>query len=166
MSKSLLYRTRTLPLAIAALLACGCAHADKQSAEDLCFDTANSYFILVDANKADEVAKLFTEDASVVLGGEEVRGASGVRDYFLNRATDTRMFHHLTTYQIIEKADGSVSGDIYVLIHGESTVQNESGEEQKLAGLFSGIYRDEYVIEDGLCKIKDRRLETGLIKRF
>ena len=145
----------------------GAEHHDQthNKVETLCLATVRSYFIVVDANDADAAAALFTDSAIVTLTGDTLNGASGVRDYFKNRPSSTRLMHHMTTHRIVTIDERKARGDIYVLIHGETMLESETGEMQKEAGLFSVIYRDEYVIEDGVCKITKRTLEPRTLTR-
>ena len=177
MSKAKLLLTSKSMAALALTFAFGCAHAEQgssagggsqagDSVKALCLETVHDYFIAVDANDADAAAALFTDDASVTLAGTPVQGAAGVREYFQSREAGTVLRHHLTTFRITATTEGRAKGDVYAIIHGETTTSPEDGEPQKEQGMLSGIYRDEYLIDNGACKILKRSLESGVLSRF
>ncbi|MEM7018296.1 MAG: nuclear transport factor 2 family protein [Pseudomonadota bacterium] len=130
--------------------------ADTEAA---CLKTAHAYFIGVDNNDGQAVAELFTEDATLQLQ-QAIKGRQAIQKRFNRPTPNTKLFHHLTTHQIRQTDEGHATGSIYLLLNIATTPEDSDKPQTRL---LSGVYHDEYVITDGVCRIKNRRLEIKMV---
>lgn len=126
-----------------------------------CLETAHRYFVALDARDAEGFAALFTDDAKLVLPRRSMSGKEEIRGYLEAPTGGRRTFHHLTTSQIDVVGDGAAKGTIYVLLNLTIEANDASGQTQ--TALISGTYHDEYAIDGGVCRIKDRKLEVAIV---
>lgn len=140
-------------LGLLLLAFCPAGFADGHEAA--CLKAAHEYFVNVDNRDGAAVGALFTDDAVLALPSETLSGPDEIEARF-SRAGGPTLVHHLTSHSI-EGAKGSV----YVLLHMQATV--DDGEIRTT--LLSGVYHDEYVMADGECKFKSRRLEPRIVTR-
>lgn len=141
------------------------ANADQSSFVSACLETAHKYFIALDERKADAVAELFTDDGLLVLPSQRLSGPKEIGAYVEASADGPRQtFHHLTTHRIEPTEPGKGRGTIYVLLNVSQKGEGP-GETPLQTALVSGTYTDEYVVEDGVCKIQNRQLDVVMINQ-
>ncbi len=133
-------------------------HADIRAA---CLETAHRYFIALDRRDPESFASVFTENATLVLPRRTMSGKDEIRSYLEAPAPGRRTVHHLTTSQIDVLSSTSAKGTVYVLLNVTIAADDASGSPQ--TALVSGAYHDTYALEDGVCKIKDRRLDVAIV---
>ncbi len=126
-----------------------------------CLETAHRYFVALDSRNAESFAALFTDDAKLVLPRRSMSGKEEIKGYLEASAGGRRTFHHLTTSQIDIVGDGTAKGTIYVLLNLTIEANDASGQTQ--TALVSGTYHDEYAIDGGVCRIKNRKLEVAIV---
>ena len=138
--------------------------SDAKAIEDACLKTSHQYFIAVDAGDKDAFGALFADDAVLDLPGMSFSGRNEIDGFIDARPASRKTMHHMTSAVISPDEDGA-SGVVYALIHAEEAI--EGGEEGQVSrALVSGIYHDRYVVEDGVCKFKARRLEISLLHQL
>lgn len=131
---------------------------EERDVEASCVRTANAYFLALDAGDADAVAGLFAEDADLILPDKVLKGRDKIRAHFSVRPEGRLLLHHLTTHHVSVTDDGSVSGVVYALIN---VLQESDGK--KNSAIVSGVYRDDYKLDNGECKIAARSLKRKVI---
>ena len=125
-----------------------------------CLNTAHEYFIAVDVQAPQRIAATFTEDGTLTLSGNKMVGRKAIADYFAQPSNGRQLQHHLTTWQIKEGTGHKATGTIYLLL----TISTPGKDDQPPSvTLLSGVYTDEYSLQDGSCLIQSRSLQVNSV---
>lgn len=136
---------------IAALLLCATVAADDRSARELCAETVLNYAHFSDTGQREKFGELFTHDGELITGGEP-RKPNQVITEADRRPRTTR---HVTTNHIVREEDGKLTGTSYFMLFFNPEV---SDSPLPIPGqpVAMGVYYDEYVIDNGVCKFEQR----------
>ena len=160
----------TISAVLLSGLVTACAHTNSPvqdqtelfDFEAACLDTVHGYALGVDNLDAGRVAALFTEDGYLDVSSGQFSGPAAIKAWLEGVAElDLNMFHHITTHQITQTSPTEGFGRVYVLVNLHMAAAAGASEEDVLT-LNSAVYADEYVIEDGACRIKNRKIERRL----
>ena len=148
----------------------GCAHTNAPETvqappldfEQTCLETANQYAIRIDNKDAEGLAELFTEDGFLSVSGVELSGVSAIEAWLdAAKRMNFKAMHHLTSFDIEQTGPTTGVGAHYYLAIIEMPPAPDS-EGVRSQSLISGVYSDEYVIDNGVCMIKKRIAERRL----
>lgn len=143
---------RLTPVWGALLLASCDLPSERLTALQLCEQTVFDYAQLRDEGPAADYADLFTADGRFTLGPNETKGRSALiaRHKSANKAALWR--HHMLDVKVKEDA-GALTGVTRFLIYTAPHPAPAKNPREII-----GDYLDDFVIEEGRCKIVSRRV--------
>jgi uncharacterized protein (TIGR02246 family) len=148
-------------VAVMVLVVCTAANAATPALEQ-CRLRVMDYAYFWDQADEDGFADIFTENATLTLGGETFSG----RDAIVNRMAANRgptMRHLMSTVRITATADDAASGISYVTVFA-APPQDEALPEADGFALI-GEYHDRFRITADGCRIAERSLVPVIRRR-
>ena len=127
-----------------------CSFAD--SIKELCRDTVLQSAYLVDLGDRNEIPELFTDDAVFRTASFTVSGKEAIRKWLTGGDQPTGRGHHVVTNHIVTENGGKITGTSYFQLFSYSGGPTDIDHQP----VSVGVYRDVYVIDDGVCKFKER----------
>lgn len=120
---------------------------------------STEYSWLVDHGKADQAAELFTNDAVLSAGGNEVSGIVDIRRHLLERANnrDIRSRHVVTNIRLLAEGPEQVRGTFIMTIYRSI---GESRRPQVIIGDVEDLYR---LGTDGCWRLAERKLAPAFV---
>jgi hypothetical protein len=143
---------------IAAALAGAAAHADSGLDPDLdeCRAQVADYAYYWDHNDADGMAGVFTPDATLTLGDQTFTGPEAIVGRMQAREAGSVIRHLMTTVHVERTGADSARGVSYVSIYMGR--QPDQGLTSVDGFALMGEYHDTFAVNDGDCRIAERRL--------
>jgi ketosteroid isomerase-like protein len=120
---------------------------------------STEYSWLVDHGQADQAAGLFTNDAVLSAGGNEVSGIVDIRRHLLERANNRniRSRHVVTNIRLLAEGPEQVRGTVIMTIYRSI---GESGRPQVIIGDVEDLYR---LGTDGCWRLAERKLAPAFV---
>jgi uncharacterized protein (TIGR02246 family) len=120
---------------------------------------STEYSWLVDHGHADQAAELFTNDAVLSAGGNEVTGIVDIRRHLQERANkrDIRSRHVVTNIRLLGDGPERVRGTVIMTIY---RCIGESGRPQLIIGDVADLYR---LGTDGRWRLAERKLTPAFV---
>lgn len=122
-----------------------------------CEQTVRDYAVLRDDGPADQYADLFTQDGTFDLGGTITEGREALiaRHKAANAAAAWR--HNITDIRITKSGTDIKGVSRFIVMTGPhlGTASAEATRE------ILGDYIDTFVMEDGVCRIKSRKVKIA-----
>jgi len=119
--------------------------------KDLCEQTVKNYAHFSDTGQREKFSALFTHDGVLVTSGNRRLPAQVITEADRRPRTS----NHVISNIIVREEDGKLTGTSYFTLYFSSEVSESalpiSGQPTSV-----GVYHDTYVIEDGVCKFKER----------
>ena len=144
----------------------GQATLSEQAVTTACRLSLNKYYVRTDAADWTVINEVFTHDAEVTLRDGTYNGTDELIAYFEARDPAPNIIHHLTSTMFHITGEQTAKGTVYILIQGSSAPDESDGNRNERGLMYSGIYSDEYVIEDGVCRISKRVLRPRFLHHF
>lgn len=128
------------------------------NAEDLVRNLQNAYGYYVDRKMWDDVVDLFAEDSALEIAGVGVfRGKNGIREAMERMGPAGLEYGQLNDYPIFDTIVEVLPGNAEAVARGAQL--GMLGEAQKEEGAWEFlVFRNRFVFEQGLWKIKEMRL--------
>lgn len=148
---------KTVGLVPVLLLLSACGEAALSPAQ-LCEQTVKDYALYRDVGPVQAYADLFTEDGSFTLGGTVTAGheALKARHVAANKAAAWR--HNMTDIRINAAGDDMTGHSRFVVMTGPHA--KDMAGPPNFTRQIVGDYEDVFVIIDGTCKIKSRKVNV------
>ncbi|NNC38481.1 MAG: hypothetical protein EX271_09360 [Acidimicrobiales bacterium] len=136
------------------LMLSACSTESRTPFVDLCAKTVKDYGPLRDEGPAEAYADLFTVDGEFHLGPNVTQGRDALiaRHKAANTASVWR--HNMTDIRIIDSEAGLSGNTRFHIFTGP-----KGGKPSAPSREIIGDYHDEFVIEEGGCKIKTRKVK-------
>lgn len=130
---------------------------------ELCKMAVREYFIHTDSGNFDVLIDYFADDAEFNFLGQQFKGREEIKVFMERDRGEDKIFHHVTDTTVLINDSGKLVGRTSLLVHFDRWETNETGEKINTQGVVSGIYHDEFIIEDNRAKVKKRTMEPRLI---
>jgi len=149
-------------IAIAAVILGGCAAPDNAPTYvDLCTETVRDYAVLRDdIGLADAYGELFSEDGEFHLAGNVAKGREALIARHKIANADVQWRHNMTDIRISETGDKITGNSRFHIFAGPRSETPVAPNREIL-----GDYTDEFVVENGACKIKVRQVSVIFDKK-
>lgn len=143
------------------LLAAGCA-PQTESIEAACTELVLDYAYHRDRLDAEQVANLFTDDATMSVLGDVYDGREAIRKRMLDGQSGPVTRHLMSTIRIFPIDDLRATGVSYVTVY--LAPRRDSQNPLAVEG-FAGIgeYHDEFVLTDSGWKIAQREFRPAFV---
>lgn len=138
--------------------AAGAAEPTNAAAAALeeCRDRVMDYAYYWDHGDTEGLSDVFTEDATLKLGGETFSGQKAIVERMARSAPGPEIRHLMSTVRITGSADGGASGVSYVTVYMAPAPDQGLPEVDGFALI--GEYHDEFRITPDGCRIAARTL--------
>lgn len=147
---------RPMLTAAALVVAAAHAHADPEAGLRSCHARVAEYAYYWDRNDADGMARVFTDEATLTLGGQTFTGPDAIVERMQAREAGSLIRHLMTTVHIERTGEDSARGVGYVSIYmGE---QPDQGLTVVDGFALMGEYHDTFALDGDDCRIAERRL--------
>ena len=133
------------------VLIAGCASVSPPTSTDLCTKTVLDYGVLRDIGPADAYADQFTDDGEFHLGANTTKGRDALIARHIEANSQSVWRHNMTDIRIKKDLTGTTRFHIFTGPRGEKPAA--------FTREILGDYVDEFVIEDGKCKISSRQVK-------
>ena len=148
-------------IAIMCLLFTACAPSHSTpSAAELCKRTVKQYGPLRDNGPAEAYADLFTTDGEFHLAGNITKGHDELIERHKASTAALKWRHNMTDIRIVEK-DGEYSGITGFHIFAGPHAETPTAFNREILG----NYIDVFAVDDGVCKIKTRKINVIFDKK-
>ena len=138
-----------LPLSLIA-----CAPTKPPSKIELCEQTVRAYGPLRDSlNQGDAYADLFTENGEFHLGGDVTKGRAALKGRY-RTANKTTQWQHFMQDVNISQNGGKLTGTTRFVIY----LGPRDSKPVQFTRQIIGTYTDAFVMREGRCKIKTRKV--------
>lgn len=143
---------RTLAAVISLL--CGTVVNAAEPALEQCRQRVHDYAYFWDSGNTDGFADLFTEDATLTLGGQTFSGRAAIVERMARPGPVMR--HLVSTVRIAASGDGAASGVSYVTVYAAEPV--DEGLPAVDGFLLIAEYHDRFQLASDGCRIAERTL--------
>ncbi len=123
----------------------------ERSAKELCAETVLNYAHFSDTGQREKFGGLFTHDGVLITSGTPRKPNQEITEAD-RRPRTTR---HVSTNHIVREENGELTGTSYFTLYFNAET-SDSALPMTNQPVAMGVYYDTYVIEDGVCKFKER----------
>lgn len=141
---------------LSLLLAVGCAPDPKTSSTELCEKTVLDYGPLRDDGPAEQYADLFTPDGEFHLGPNVTKGREALIARHIASNSNNVWRHNMTDIRLRENENGLSGVTRFHIFTGPRGEKPTAPAREIL-----GDYIDVFVIQNGTCKIKSRKIKIA-----
>ena len=141
-------------LFLSLLIVTACGPVSPTASIELCEKTVLEYGPLRDDGPSEQYAELFTADGEFHLGPTVTKGRDALVARHIKANSDTIWRHNMTNIQISDES-GRLSGITRFHIYTGPKASKPGAPAREILG----DYIDDFVIENGTCKIKLRRVK-------
>ena len=139
-------------LSALTLLLCAVAlPGSERSAKELCAETVLNYAHFSDTGQREKFGELFSRDGVLITSGSPRKPNQVITE--VDRRPRTS--RHVTTNHIVREENGKLTGTSYFTLYFNAET-SDSPLPMTGQPVAVGVYYDTYVIEDGVCKFKER----------
>jgi uncharacterized protein (TIGR02246 family) len=121
-----------------------------------CRQRVMDYAYYWDQSDAQGLAQVFTEDATLTLGGKTFSGREAIVERMLAGKDGPILRHLVTTVKISATAEGTATGVSYVTVYAAERV--DEGLPSVAGFALIGEYHDTYRLMPDGCRIAEREL--------
>lgn len=146
---------RTQLFVLTGLLVSACASVSGAAdTKQLCTQTVRDYTVLRDEGPAEDYTDLFTADGEFHLGPNITKGRDALIARHISANTNARWRHHMTDIRINTENEKITGRSRFHIFTGPLTEKASAPSREII-----GTYIDGFVIDDGMCKIKTRKVD-------
>jgi hypothetical protein len=122
----------------------------------------NEHAWLLDHGKSNEIFHLYTHDGCLLnLPPKDLLGRDAIKEWGVSRVKLPRVSRHVETNHRVFREGDSIRGTIYISVYRAESI----AEIYRSAPLMVGDYEDTYAYEDGMLKIKERKIVGAFRER-
>jgi len=136
------------------ILLIGCAPVPQATPIELCEKTVRDYGVARDNGPPEIYANLFTLDGEFHLGPNITKGRSALIERHIESNKNSVWRHNMIDTHISFLKEGIVGTTSFHIFTGPRADKPSAHTREIL-----GDYIDEFVIENGMCKIKSRKVQ-------